>query len=93
MISLVSRLLIISRIDRLKFKLIVSYVFGWDEDVEMMIICTITIQSEVNPCKAVNWHWGDFFIIIIILEFFKLQWQEFQYGLILNTPLFAFPDV
>lgn len=62
MISLVSRLLIISRIDSLKFKLIVSCVFGWDEDVEMKIIYAITIQSEVNPCKAVNWHLGNFFL-------------------------------
>lgn len=54
MISLVLRLLIIFRTGSSKFELIVSCVFGWDEDMGMMIIYTIAIQSEFNPCKVVN---------------------------------------
>lgn len=53
MISLLLGLLIIFRTDSSKFELIVSRVFGWGEDMGM-IIYTITIQSDLNPCKVVN---------------------------------------
>lgn len=64
MISLVWRLLIISRTDSWKLKLIVSCLFGWDEGAEMMIIYTITIQSELNPRKGVNLQ-RSYFIFVL----------------------------
>lgn len=77
MISLVLRLLIIFRTDSSKFELIVSCVFGWNEDVGMMIIYNTAIQSELNPCKVVKLPWSSFLSHFIEL-LFKLEWQGLE---------------
>lgn len=58
--------------------------------MEIMIIYAITIQRLILAKQSICNEVITFFFLIF--ELFKLEWQKFQYGFILNTPLFAFPD-